>query len=135
MENYSCSNLSFYYGKKCIFDNASFEIKKGDIVALVGENGSGKTSFLKILGGICKMPNYKINYNVTYMFDKPSFYPYLTGFQNLKYFAYLYKIKNKKIYDVLHLVGLFNVRNLKFKKSSRGRSVKPNENYSLIVDK
>ena len=124
MENYSCSNLSFYYGKKCIFDNVSFEIKKGDIVALVGENGSGKTSFLKILGGIYKIPNFKLNYNVTYMFDKSSFYPYLTGFQNLKYFAYLYKIKNKKIYEVLQLVGLFNVRNVKFKKYSFGMKQK-----------
>ena len=66
MENYSCSNLSFYYGKKCIFDNVSFEIKKGDIVALVGENGSGKTSFLKILGGIYKIANFKLNYKGDY---------------------------------------------------------------------
>lgn len=134
MTNYSCSNLSFYYGKKCIFENTDFIINKGDVIALVGENGSGKTSFLKILGGIYKVKNYDVNYKVTYMFDKFSFYPFLTGLQNLKFFAILSKIKLSKVYEALYLVGLYESRNLKFKKYSFGMKQKLCLARMLILD-
>ena len=44
-------NISKSYGPKTLFDNISFNIKEGDKMALVGPNGCGKSSLLKILAG------------------------------------------------------------------------------------
>ncbi len=43
--------LSIFYDKKKVLDNLSFSIKNGDKVAISGNNGSGKTSLLKVLMG------------------------------------------------------------------------------------
>jgi len=44
-------NLSMQYGGKYLFDNTNFKINKGDKIALVGSNGTGKSTLLKILKG------------------------------------------------------------------------------------
>jgi|JI10StandDraft_1071094.scaffolds.fasta_scaffold40890_2 heme exporter protein A len=45
----SCKNLSYTIGYKKIFKNISFEIFASDFTLLTGENGSGKTSLLKLI--------------------------------------------------------------------------------------
>lgn len=47
-------NISFSYQKKEILQNIDFKLYKGDILSLVGKNGCGKTTLLKILLGILK---------------------------------------------------------------------------------
>ena len=47
----SISNLSLHFDKKCIFEDLDFSLSVGDKVTLVGENGSGKTTFLRLLSG------------------------------------------------------------------------------------
>ncbi len=44
-------NLRKLYGVKLIFENVSFELHSGEIVGLIGQNGVGKTTLLKILAG------------------------------------------------------------------------------------
>jgi len=44
-------DLSMAFGEKHLFSNVSFEVKKGDRIALIGPNGIGKTTLLKILMG------------------------------------------------------------------------------------
>ena len=47
----SVSNLSVRLGDLLLFENASFSIDRGDRVGLVGANGSGKSSLLRVLAG------------------------------------------------------------------------------------
>ncbi|HHY30976.1 MAG TPA: ABC-F type ribosomal protection protein [Syntrophaceticus sp.] len=45
-------NVSKSFGKKVILQNTSFNIRRGDKIALIGENGVGKTTLLKMICGI-----------------------------------------------------------------------------------
>ena len=45
-------SVSFSYGDTPVLENASFHIHKGEFVAMVGPNGSGKTTVLKLLFGL-----------------------------------------------------------------------------------
>lgn len=45
-------NLSKSFGKNIIFNNLSFSISKGKVVGLLGENGIGKTTLLRIIAGL-----------------------------------------------------------------------------------
>ncbi len=47
-------SLGFSYGNKVVLKDVSLTFRKGEVVALLGENGSGKTTFLHILAGILR---------------------------------------------------------------------------------
>lgn len=47
-----CENLTKKYEKKLALDHISLEIESGQIVGLLGPNGSGKTTFIKLLNGL-----------------------------------------------------------------------------------
>lgn len=47
-------NLTHYYGKKLVFENMNFNIKKGSVFGLLGKNGTGKTTTINILNGFLK---------------------------------------------------------------------------------
>lgn len=53
-------NISKYYGSDLILDHISFDINKGDKIALIGSNGEGKTTILKL---ILKEEDVSNNYN------------------------------------------------------------------------
>lgn len=48
---FSVSNLSLKIGSRTLFDKASFSLNEGVCYGLVGANGTGKSTFLKILSG------------------------------------------------------------------------------------
>lgn len=51
MNYLNVENLSKYYGDKLLFENISFGIDKGQKIALIAKNGTGKTSLLNIING------------------------------------------------------------------------------------
>jgi ABC-2 type transport system ATP-binding protein len=46
-----CRNLTHRYGKKLVFENMNFTVKKGSIFGLLGKNGTGKTTTINIMNG------------------------------------------------------------------------------------
>jgi ABC-type bacteriocin/lantibiotic exporter with double-glycine peptidase domain len=53
LEKINICNISYFYdNKKIILDNINFEIKKGETIGIIGQSGSGKTTFVDILSGL-----------------------------------------------------------------------------------
>lgn len=55
------NNIKKNYGLKNVLDGVSFEIKTGERIALIGDNGSGKSTILKIISGEEKADSGKAN--------------------------------------------------------------------------
>jgi iron complex transport system ATP-binding protein len=50
----SCNNLHFNYGKKKVLGGIDLELKEGEILSLLGPNGTGKSTLMKIILGLLK---------------------------------------------------------------------------------
>jgi ABC-2 type transport system ATP-binding protein len=116
--------LSKRFKDTVIFDHVDAVFEEGNIYGLVGENGSGKTVFLKTLCGLLKPSGGKVVYNdktlkedfdflpsIGIIIEKPGFFDEMTGFDNLKLLAGIQnKIDDKRIKEVLEFVRLENNR-------------------------
>ncbi|UOQ48180.1 metal ABC transporter ATP-binding protein [Gracilibacillus caseinilyticus] len=60
------SDVSFYYGDRQALSHIDFSIQQGDFIGLIGPNGGGKTTLIKLLLGLVKPTNGKIE-----LFDQP----------------------------------------------------------------
>lgn len=55
------NNLSFSYGKHQVLHNLSLEgVKKGEVIALIGPNATGKSTFFRCLSGLLEVPQESI---------------------------------------------------------------------------
>lgn len=67
----SIENLTYCYKKKQILNNINLCADKGDIIAITGENGAGKSTFMRSLCGLIKESSGTITYkNKTYNYKK-----------------------------------------------------------------
>jgi branched-chain amino acid transport system ATP-binding protein len=57
------SNINVFYGDVQVIWNLSFEVKEGEIVALIGANGAGKSTTLKTISGILRPKSGQIVFN------------------------------------------------------------------------
>ncbi len=65
------NNVRFCYDEVCAIRNISFSIPENSIIAVIGPNGGGKSTVLKLLSGLLKTDKGEIkikkNYNVGYV--------------------------------------------------------------------
>ena len=130
-----CEDLYKTFGKKQILKNISLELYEGDILGFIGPNGAGKTTTIKLILGLQGITKGKVlinGFDIEKEFEKairkvgaivenPDLYMYLTGYENLKLIANLYKgIDKKRIEEVVKLVRLENRINDKVSKYSLG---------------
>jgi ABC-2 type transport system ATP-binding protein len=126
--------LYFSYKRQQILKGIDLNIAEGSIYGYLGKNGSGKTTTIKVLLGLQKTPSNTIYYrgkefnsnrtnilsNVGKLIESPGYYADLTGYENLKYCDFIFRLGEKRIKEVLALVGLENAGNKKVKHYSTG---------------
>mgnify|MGYP000838204369 CR=1 FL=1 len=127
-------HLSKRYKNFIALDNADMTVYRGDIYGLIGRNGAGKTTVMKIVTGLTEKSGgeYEIfsktgsaaereKRRIGCLIENPAFFGGLTAYQNLKYYAFQKGITDRKqIDEALSLVNLTHVRNKKFRKFSLG---------------
>lgn len=78
-------NASFAVGHVALLDRASFQLDSGEKIGLIGRNGAGKSSFLKILAGVQKLDDGQIilqnNLKIVYVPQESFFSDGLTVFE------------------------------------------------------
>ena len=81
-------NLSKSFSSTPILNNINFSLGLGEICAVVGNNGSGKTTFLRCLSGLMNFESGSINFNSSkghlFLSDKLNIFGDLTIEENLK---------------------------------------------------
>lgn len=121
-----------------VIKNVNICFEKGKIYALIGQNGSGKSVFLKMLCGFYEPTSGEIlqdgkNYikekkfpkNTRCLIEKPNFLPELSGFNNLKLLATIQnKIGNEEILNALDVVKLSSDKDKKYAQYSLGMKQK-----------
>lgn len=125
MENViEVKNLTKNYKKKKAIDDLSFNVYEGEILGLLGPNGSGKTTTIncilqllkydhgtiKIFGKEMKPDSYDIKKDIGVIFQEVAVFDELTVYENIDYFCGLYikdeKKRSKYVLDAINLVGL-----------------------------
>ncbi|MDP0488820.1 MAG: ABC transporter ATP-binding protein [Fusobacterium sp. JB021] len=118
----SINNLYFKYDKEDILKDFNLEIKRGEIIAILGKSGSGKSTLLRILSGFeqpykgsiliddkvliddkTNVPTEKRNIGM--LFQDYALFPHLTVEKNIE-FGLKKKNKSEKVKEMLELVEM-----------------------------
>ena len=68
----SVSNLSIQFGKRVLFDNVNISFNNGNCYGIIGANGAGKSTFLKILSGKIEPTSGNVHLEPCLLYTSPS---------------------------------------------------------------
>lgn len=132
------NSLKKYYGDKCVVDDVSFEFKSGEIFCLIGRNGSGKTTTIRmILSTLSKdsgsVEIIGLNSNdflrrVGYLSEERGMFVKDNIIDQLVYFAMLKGVKRNEAFASaekwLEKLGIIDRKNDKLETLSKGNQQK-----------
>ncbi|OSA72507.1 bacitracin ABC transporter ATP-binding protein [Clostridium botulinum] len=143
------TNLSKKYKKDFVVSSVNISIKRGEIYGFIGENGAGKTTFIRMITGLVAPTNGEIKLfsrekgdeldnvrkRIGALIERPAFYPYMTAYENLEAFRIEKGIPGKECIDkILKSVGLYEDKNKKLKNFSLGMKQKLALAIALLGD-
>lgn len=141
-------NLTKKYGEKAAAKDINIHIREGEIYGLIGRNGAGKTTIMRMLSGLSNPTEGSFSLfgktgkdalkemkNVGVLIEHPGLYPNMTAYENLRLKAIAMGCDNKKYIDeVLELIGLTGARDKKSKSFSLGMRQRLGIGLALIGD-
>jgi ABC-2 type transport system ATP-binding protein len=128
------ANISKLYSKHKALDKVSIEIKRGMIYGLIGENGAGKSTFMRVIMGLITIDEGSIELfgetgskglqharrKMGQSIETPALYPELTARDNLRVQAANGGVSEREIDDLLHMMNLSHTGKKKAKNFSLG---------------
>ncbi len=155
MQKHEETNKRRIYYKKTVHavNHVSFEIRPGEILGLLGRNGAGKTTMVKMISGLVKPNSGKVivdgldvekkrlkvlrKIGVVLEGTRTVIWP-LTPMENLSYFGNLRDVKGKilkeRSKELLDFIGLTDKMNVEVRKLSRGQKQRLAICIALITD-
>ncbi len=127
----SINNLTKRYGSITAVNNLNLEVEQGSVYGILGPNGSGKTTTLGVLLDVVRPnsgnfqwfggpPDKYQRKRIGAILEVPLFYPYLTGYQNLKLISEIKGLPGGDIDQALETVGLAERKHSRFRTYSLG---------------
>ncbi|MGE4267526.1 MAG: ATP-binding cassette domain-containing protein [Deferribacterales bacterium] len=103
----TADSITKRYGSAVAVDNVSINVKRGGIYGLIGPDGAGKTTMLRVISGIlrpdsgeafvcghsCEREQTAVKNSIAYMSQKFGLYPDLTVQENIRLYADLYGVE------------------------------------------
>ncbi|MBZ9613142.1 ABC transporter ATP-binding protein [Rheinheimera maricola] len=141
----SISGLLKRYGKIPALKGISFDVRHGEIFALLGPNGSGKTTTLEILMGLRSFNEGEIRYfdaagqqkvglKIGPVFQTPVYYDNLTVRELIKYYSQFYVTPSNHVDKYFDLVNLQDKLDCQYKDLSGGQKQQLSILLSLVND-
>lgn len=144
----STSGLTKQYGKNKAVNNVNIHIKQGDIYGLIGRNGAGKTTILKMISGLAAPTDgefslfgksgknaTRVMNRVGTLIESPGIYRNLSAAQNLEIKCIAMGVRKKGVVEeLLKTVGLENVGKKKVGKFSLGMKQRLGIALALVGD-
>lgn len=129
------TDLNFSFGKGIkTLDNINLSVPRGSIYGFLGPNGAGKTTTLRLLLGLLRNQQGKLEIfgrafathridilsRLGSLIEQPSLYGHLTAKENLEIYRRIYNVKKSRVAEVLQLVGLGDTGSKKARRFSLG---------------
>lgn len=130
MQVLKVENLSKDYGHLKALNGLNMTVEAGQIMGILGPNGSGKTTTLGIILGILKQSDGEYTWfenkfkkhrlQIGSILETPNFFPYLNAIENLDIVRQIKGSDDKNFDELLKLVKLYGRRESKFQTYSLG---------------
>jgi branched-chain amino acid transport system ATP-binding protein len=140
-------DLSLYYGKAKVLHDVNLSVNEGEIVAILGSNGTGKTALLRSISGLLKPrkgtisflneridrlpPHEIVRRGIAHCPERKKLFPEMTVSENLELGAYLRKDVDGIRKDLRETLKLFPL--LEERKSQEARTLSGGEQQMLTL--
>ena len=127
------NNLTKHYGRITAVNQLNLDVEKGQIMGILGPNGSGKTTTLGIVLGITRADSGDFQWfegqygqgssvlnRVGSLLETPNFYPYMNAEENLAVVAHIKRAQNVDYHHLLQIVNLAHRKDTPFRGYSLG---------------